>query len=141
MKKFKHHHLPGFLFFAVCIVFLGSMLYYLFLGATGKTDSSWTATAHAAPQPPAALAPGDHITLQAGQAKQIGQVKLVYRGVQRNKLSFDVYLLALDPHYPYQHTFDLKTARSGFQVGRHTLQLLSARKSWTKIKWLATADS
>lgn len=58
------------------------------------------------PQPAANLrTPGDQVMLIKGEPVQVENTRLVYKGIDKGQVLLDLYLLELDPAYPYPQSF------------------------------------
>lgn len=77
--------------------------------------------------------PSDKVVLAKGQLVSLGNVHLVYRGLDSDAIVLDVTLQAMDPEYAYRRRITKQMARQGFHVDQQRYKLVSASKSRLKI--------
>jgi len=123
------------LFFSLSGIIFGTSLYLITTGSTPSPEKMTIPVASAVN----ALPYGDQsrvtITLKRDTRQRLGNLDIIYRGVENRKLRLDVFVLELDPQYAYRHAIALNQASNGFRVGGVKFELLSARDSRAKIVW------
>ncbi len=78
--------------------------------------------------------PGDRVVLIKDEPLVMGRVKLVYRGVSDDRIHLDIYLLDLDPAYPYPRHLTKDEAGKSIHIGSRFYRLHAVtRKSLTLV--------
>lgn len=80
------------------------------------------------PPPPPPIV-NDKATLTRGQPLKIGKNKLLYHGIENEKLHIAVYILELDPEVAYHHRIPIKEAKKGIRLGGQAFNLISYGQS------------
>lgn len=60
---------------------------------------------------------GNRVTLLRGRPVTAWKKKLVYHGLDNDRIHIAVYILELDPEVPYHHKIPVKEAKKGFRLG------------------------
>lgn len=55
----------------------------------------------------------------------MGNTRLVFQGVENERIHFTVYILDLDPQVGYHYQFTIEKARQGIHLGDHDFFLIS----------------
>lgn len=64
----------------------------------------------------------------------VNNSKLVFKGIQDQTIRLDLYLLDLDPQYPYQQNLSKSAAMEGIRMGDSQYHLISVSKNMLKLK-------
>ncbi|WP_022665998.1 hypothetical protein [Desulfospira joergensenii] len=64
----------------------------------------------------------------------IKNLRLTFKGIKKQVIYMEVYLLELDPQTAYPYTLSTAEARAGVRLGDYKLRLISANKNLLKIK-------
>ena len=136
MNPLDNRQWPTVVFLSTCGLFLVGCIWYLAAGVMNP-EYYWSTTG-----PSVAASSGtmshdrSRILLTKHQAVQLGDTRIVYRGVRSGDLILDLYILQLDPHYGYSHRIDVQQARKGFRLGSHHFQVLAASDAKLSLKRL-----
>ncbi len=76
----------------------------------------------------------DNIILKKNVRMAIGRTALVYTGLYKNTIHFDLYLLDLDPQQPYAKEITKREARNGFSLGDNRFSMVSVNPASFVIK-------
>lgn len=72
----------------------------------------------------------DRLVLIKDEPATMGRTRLIYRGIADGRIHIDVYLLDLDPDYPYARHVSKAEARRGIRLGDRNYRMDAAsRKS------------
>lgn len=74
------------------------------------------------------------VILSLGREQKVGRNKLVYHGLENDRIHIAVYIADLDPEVAYHHTITIKDARKGIRLGGQPFVLISAGKSTIHLK-------
>lgn len=135
MENEHKHKWLTILFFSVSGIVFGASLYLITVSAAPvdrQASRAAASPAHTAADPDA---PRVKVVLQRDTPLRLGELDIIYRGVQNRKLRLDVIVRELDPQYAYRHAIALDQARRGFRLAGTDFQLLSARDARAKIVW------
>lgn len=67
------------------------------------------------------------ITLTAGQIKTVGNIKLLYKGLENDRICIDVIIPEFDPEMAHQHVINQMEAKQILKLGGQSFVLISAR--------------
>jgi hypothetical protein len=74
------------------------------------------------------------VVLEKDESLTINNCRLVFRGVEDKIIHLDLYLLELDPEYPYPQHISKAAALEGIRMGDSEFQLISVDKKTLKLK-------
>ncbi|CAB5114862.1 hypothetical protein D3OALGA1CA_4596 [Olavius algarvensis associated proteobacterium Delta 3] len=77
---------------------------------------------------------GDRIVLPKDQGVMLPKLKLVYRGLEKNRLLVEVTLLEMDPDVAYLHRIDPNRSASEIKLGGRAFRLDSWRRSRVRLE-------
>jgi len=101
-------------------------LFYFMLGPKDPAYD-WRRTRVGEPAD-AAVGIGDRIVLHKDQDIMLPKLKLVYRGLQNDRLLVEVTLLEMDPDVAYRHRIDPSRSKSEIKLGGRGFRL----NSWSR---------
>ena len=138
MNDERNHKWLPVVFFMLTGVVIGVSIYLIAASAVESEARAHAGSSGVAVSPPAAA--GDvtkrvRVVLRKDVRTSFGKVDVVYRGTEKDNLKLDVYILELDPDYPYRREIDHRTAREGFRLGGVRFELISAGRSKAKLVW------
>ena len=67
------------------------------------------------------------IALTAGQIKTVGNIKLLYKGLENNKICIDVIIPDFDPQMAHRHEISTNEAKKNLKLGGQNFLLISVR--------------
>ena len=70
----------------------------------------------------------NRITLTLGKPVTVWKRKLVYRGIEEDRIHIAVYILELDPEVPYHHRIPIDEAEAGINLAGKSFDLVSYGK-------------
>jgi hypothetical protein len=70
-----------------------------------------------------------HIRLDLGVKRPVDGIRLVYRGVEGEKVKIGVIIPDLDPEYEYLHIVPINEAREGMRLGGQAFKLTADGKT------------
>ena len=76
----------------------------------------------------------DKITLNRGQPLVVGKSRLVFHGIEKNRIHVAVYLLELDPEVPYHHQIPIKEAKRELRLGGQDYVLVSHARNRIQLR-------
>jgi len=88
-------------------------------------------------RPVQSMAISDQVILEKNKKRDIGRNSLVFRGLAKNKIIVDLYLLEMDPEQPYEKRFSKKEAKKEMVLGEGKYRLLSVNNKHLVLKNLA----
>lgn len=71
----------------------------------------------------------DRVYLFRDSSLTVNNCRLNFRGIDKDVILLDIYLLELDPDYAYANRIPKKEARDGIRLGDSRFRLLSAGKN------------
>jgi len=77
---------------------------------------------------------GDRIVLHKDQDVMLPKLKLVYRGLENDRLLVEVTLLEMDPDYAYPHRIDPDRTPTGIRLGGRVFRLESWSRSHIRLE-------
>ncbi len=116
--------LPTTLIFAFFIYYLATFLLNPPVPQSERAEGKFTV---------ATPMPSGKVVLTKGQLVALGNVHLVYQGLDSDAIVLDVTLLAMDPDYAYRRRITKQMAKQGFHVDQQRFKLVSANGSRLKI--------
>jgi hypothetical protein len=130
---------PPVIFFTMTALIFGLSLYLMAAGATQTEALAGSDSVNVAAAA-AAEAFGDdprvRVVLKRDVKNRFGKVDVIYRGFENDRLQLDVFILDLDPGYPYRREIAYRTARDGFRLGGVRFELISAGRTKAKLVWI-----
>jgi hypothetical protein len=75
-----------------------------------------------------------NITLTTGQMKSVGNIKLIYKGLDGKKIYIDVIIPQFDPEMAHRHIINQTDAKNTLKLGGQDFVLISARASRLHLK-------
>ena len=66
------------------------------------------------------------VILSLGQVISVGKIKMIYRGLEGDRINVDVIILELDPETAYHHSILESEAKRGLKLGGQDFELISA---------------
>jgi hypothetical protein len=130
---------PAVLFFSLSGMVFGLSLYLIAAGALDTEARANTPGNRGLAAVGDITTPDDEprvrVVLRRDVRNQFGKVDVIYRGVEDDRVKLDVFILDLDPAYPYRREIDYRTARDGFRVGGVRFELISAGRTSAKLVW------
>jgi hypothetical protein len=69
------------------------------------------------------------ITLTTGQMKSVGKIKLLYQGLDGDRICIDVIIPEFDPEMAHRHIINPAEAKKSLKLGGQDFVLISARNS------------
>jgi hypothetical protein len=97
--------------FLLAIGLLFSYLFYL-ISSSERTLESWRASYFA--RRAAEEKKRSENILRKNQTRIFGELKIKYCGIEKDLILFDVFILELDPIYPYRYKIPKKMTKKGF---------------------------
>ncbi len=77
----------------------------------------------------------DRVILVKGESVvTTNRCRLVFKGIEDDKIRLDLYLLELDPESAYVQNISKATAKEGFRMGNSEYQLISVNRKILKLK-------
>ena len=76
----------------------------------------------------------DKITLVKNESITVNDCRLVFKGLEKDRILLDLYLLDLDPQYAYQQTISKAAAHRGIRLGDAEYRLISVGKDMLRLK-------
>lgn len=67
-----------------------------------------------------------NIALTAGQVKSVGNIKLIYKGLENGRICIDVIIPAFDPKMAHRHEISQTEAKKQLKLGGQSFMLISA---------------
>jgi hypothetical protein len=67
------------------------------------------------------------IALTAGQIKTVGNIKMIYKGLENDKICIDVIIPEFDPQMAHRHEISTNEANKALKLGGQSFLLISAR--------------
>jgi len=134
MKKLAGQHWATILFFStICTLFIAGAFA---IGRSLQADGLAVEGLDAGRQRSGNIASldGGRIMLRSGKEALFGNAMIVYRGRSDDHLTFDLFILELDPHYAYERQIAIRKAKKGFRLGDQDFRLLTARESSVKLE-------
>lgn len=135
MENKRKHKWLSILFFSVSGIVFGTSLYLITAGAATSPDPVAVNVASAVNALPYPDEPRVLVTLKRDTRQRVGNLDIIYRGVQDRKIRLEVYVRELDPQYAYRHAIALDEASRGFRLAGAHMKLLSARNARAKLVW------
>jgi len=77
----------------------------------------------------------NRVTLLRGRPVTEWKKKLVYHGLENDRIHIAVYILELDPEVPYHHKIPVKEAKKGFRLGGQKFFLAAYGKHRIKLQF------
>ena len=78
----------------------------------------------------------NRILLRKDKAFTVNKSRLVFRGIEDEKVRLDVYLLELDPEYAYPHYISTAKAGQEFQLGETRFRVLKMSRGTLQLEIL-----
>ncbi len=75
------------------------------------------------------------VILRRDEKNSFGKVDVIYRGIENDQIKLDVFILDLDPNYPYRREITCRQAKEGFRLGGLHFELISAGRAKAKLVW------
>ncbi|CAB5111987.1 hypothetical protein D3OALGA1CA_2080 [Olavius algarvensis associated proteobacterium Delta 3] len=69
------------------------------------------------------------LTLLRGRPVTVWKKKLVYHGLESDRIHIAVYILELDPEVPYHHRIPVRDAKKGIRLGGQAFDLVGYGKN------------
>jgi hypothetical protein len=66
------------------------------------------------------------VILPLGQVISVGKIKMIYRGLEGDRINVDVIIPELDPETAYHHSLHESEAKRGLKFGGQDFELISA---------------
>jgi hypothetical protein len=66
------------------------------------------------------------VILPLGQVTSVGKIKMIYRGLEGDRINVDVIIPELDPETAYHHSLHESEAKRGLKFGGQDFELISA---------------
>jgi hypothetical protein len=66
------------------------------------------------------------VILSLGQVVSVGKIKMIYRGLEDDRINVDVIIPELDPETAYHHSVRESEAQRGLKLGGQDFELISA---------------
>jgi len=107
------------------------------ISMSGVHPSDKKSTAVATSKKPSPIQ-DNRVVLLRGRPVTAWKKKLVYHGLENDRIHIAVYILELDPEVPYHHKIPVKKAKKGFRLGGQKFHLESYGKHRIR---LAVPDS
>lgn len=76
----------------------------------------------------------NRILLRKDKAITVNKSRLVFRGMEGNRIRLDLYLLELDPDYAYPHYISEVASRGPFRLGDTQFQLLDISRGVLQLR-------
>ncbi len=116
MDDTKRHRVISILFFLAIAGLMAGLSSIVIRNLGSDRLRDWRgASADRAPDAPART-PEDVIVIRAEEMITIGNTRVIYHGTEDGRMIMDVFLLELDPQYPYRKKVDIDHARAGFRL-------------------------
>ena len=115
------------------VVAMGTVVSMIYRASTGRLEQrrrEYQQRADAAQPVRRTTVMTDRIVLIRDEAAEVDRIRMVYRGIEDDRILLDVYLLDLDPAYPYSRRISVAEAEKGIRIGPRGYRLKSvSRKS------------
>ena len=135
MEETKKRRWLIILFFTVLTVLFSSFIYF---GYKGPIDPRYRRRLEETVQQyrKEASAKKDtiNVVLSKGQKRQIGNIILGYRGIEKDALLIDVVILELDPQTTYPHKIPTSKKKQEVRLGGQPFKIVSAGKSTIQLR-------
>ena len=66
------------------------------------------------------------VILSLGQVISVGKIKMIYRGLEGDRINVDVIIPELDPETAYHHSIHETEAKKGLKLGGQDFEVISA---------------
>ena len=66
------------------------------------------------------------VILPLGQVTSVGKIKMIYRGLEGDRINVDVIIPELDPETAYHHSIHESEAKRGLKLGGKDFEVISA---------------
>ena len=130
MEETKKRRWLIILFFTVLAVLFSSFIYF---GYKGPIDPRYRRrleeTVQQYRKQASAKTDTINVVLSKGQKRQIGNIILSYRGIEKSTLLIDVVILELDPEMTYPHKIPTSKKKQQIRLGGQPIKIVSAGKS------------
>lgn len=139
MNHERKHKWLVILFFMVTGSVFGLFLYLITAGAVETNARANTGNVGVASAAGAELSsdePRVRVVLRRDVKNSFGKVDVIYRGLENDHVKLDVFILDLDPGYPYRRKIAYHSAKDGFRLGGMRFELISAGRTKAKLVWI-----
>ena len=139
LEDTNNNRWPTILFFGATGFIFIFLVYYVALGASDPSfywENTQSAAASNDKKETRVTPTATRLLLHRDKALVTPQYKIVYRGLANDQLKFDLYVLALDPHYAYGRTVPAGKQRDFFNLGDLKVKLLACKNTHVSLKIL-----
>jgi hypothetical protein len=112
-------------FCTVALLTVTATIYRAFTANNEVRMNEYRRRAEAAQPHRKSMVLADRAIMMKDEAVTINRTRLVFRGLQDGDIHLDLYLLDLDPQYPYLKKIPRRDARKGFRLGVGKYQMLT----------------
>jgi len=134
MEPTRWQRVVSLIFLVIVLVTVTSLLYRSLpenpQGRRGGPRSQVEATQ---PQRKSMLT-ADRVVMMKGEDVTVKRTRLVYKGLLDGAICLDMFLLDLDPQYPYPKQIPQAAAREGFRLGSGLYQLVTVNQKAITLK-------
>ena len=113
------------LFIGLCLLIPFGITYYVSTDMYKKRFADWQARNRAAGVPSKSEVSTEQVVLIKDDRVKVGKTALVYKGIDKGRISLDLYLLELDAGYPYPQQFQKGPKEKAIRMGDISYSLVS----------------
>ena len=128
---------PIIIFVALTTIFLGL---YFSSDIVGMRDNQVRKEFDYAGRPTQPITHTNQIVLKRDEKKIVGKYGLAYRGLEKNIILLDLYIMEMDPEQSYRKRFTKKEAKKGIQFGTEHYRVTSLNRNSLLLKKLESGS-
>ena len=125
-----------FIFFCLAVPF--GITYYVSTPASKERFERWRERGTAANAVARSQVSAKQLVLVRNDRVKFKNTSLVFKGLEKDQVMLDLYLLELDPGYAYPQKFSRETNGNVFRLGDVTYSVISANNTSLILKILST---
>jgi len=134
MEPTRRQQMVSSIFLVIVSVMVMVLLYSTLPENSQGRRGEHQSRVEAAPPQGKSMIATDRVVMMKGEDVTVKRTRLVYKGLLDGAICLDMFILDLDPQYPYPKQISKAAAQEGFRLGSGLYQLVTVNQKAITLK-------
>ncbi|CAD7844656.1 MAG: hypothetical protein [Olavius algarvensis Delta 4 endosymbiont] len=134
MAPTRRQRVVSSVFLMIVLVTVTSLIYRALPGNPQANRDAYRNPAEATQPLHKSMLTADRVVMMKGEVVTVKRTRLIYKGLLDGAICLDMFILDLDPQYPYPKQIPQTAAREGFRLGPGQYQLVTVNHNALTLK-------
>jgi len=134
MEPTRRQQMVSSIFLVIGSIAVMVLLYRTLPENTQGRRGEYQSRVEAAPPQGKSMLTTDRVVMMKGEDVTVKRTRLVYKGLSDGAICLDMFILDLDPQYPYSKQIPKAAAQEGFRLGSGLYQLVTVNQKAITLK-------